>query len=57
VAFLYRAAGAAAGVPWELLDDNGYEMFAVTREGAFTRAGFVADTGIVNWLARPARSG
>ncbi len=46
--------GAAAGAPWELLDDVGYEIFAVTGEGPFNRSGFAEETGIVNWLARPA---
>jgi FkbM family methyltransferase len=46
--------GAASEAPWELLDDVGYEVFAVTGEGPFTRSGFVEETGIVNWLARPA---
>jgi FkbM family methyltransferase len=47
--------GAPPGAPWDLLDSLGYEIFAVTGEGPFTRARFVAGDGVVNWLATPRR--
>ena len=45
--------GAAPGALWDLLTEVGYEIFAVTGDGPFTRSAFAASTGIVNWLATP----
>ncbi len=39
---------------WELLDELGYEIFAVTGEGPLGRQEFAVERGVVNWLARPA---
>jgi len=36
---------------WDLLDELGYSVFAVTGEGPFPRSGFAAPGAIVNWLA------
>jgi FkbM family methyltransferase len=41
---------------WELLEELGYNVFAVTGEGPFSRADFAADSTIVNWLAAPRES-
>ncbi len=38
---------------WEELSELGYEVFAVTGEGPFTRATFGRQSDVVNWLARP----
>jgi FkbM family methyltransferase len=45
--------GAAPGALWDLLTDLGYEIFAVTGDGPFTRPAFTAGSGVVNWLATP----
>jgi FkbM family methyltransferase len=51
------AASALYGTPpealWELLTGLGYEIFAVTGDGPFTREAFVENTAVVNWLATP----
>jgi FkbM family methyltransferase len=47
---LYDATPAAL---WDLLSEHGYDIFAVTGDGPFTRSAFSEETGIVNWLARP----
>jgi FkbM family methyltransferase len=49
--------GSAPGAPWDLLTELDYEIFSVTGDGPFTRAAFVAASGIVNWLARPSARG
>jgi FkbM family methyltransferase len=49
--------GAAAGAPWDLLHDLGYEIFAVTGDGPFTRSRFIEESGTVNWLATPGPPG
>jgi FkbM family methyltransferase len=49
-AALYDSPSAAL---WDLLGGLGYEIFAITGEGPFTRAAFAASRGTVNWLARP----
>jgi FkbM family methyltransferase len=51
-AAIYEAPAAA---PWDLLDELGYEIFAVTGEGPVDRAAFAANETVVNWLARPVR--
>jgi FkbM family methyltransferase len=45
--------GVAPGAPWELLDELDYVIFSVTGDGPFTRAGFIDNTAVVNWLATP----
>jgi FkbM family methyltransferase len=45
--------GASSGEIWDLLSQQGYEIFSVTGDGPFTREAFAANTDIVNWLARP----
>jgi FkbM family methyltransferase len=45
--------GAAPEAPWELLGELDYEIFSVTGAGPFDRAGFVAASEVVNWLAVP----
>jgi FkbM family methyltransferase len=45
--------GAQPGAVWDLLQELDYEVFAVTGEGPYARAQFVASTGVVNWLAAP----
>ncbi len=45
--------GATPGAPWDVLHELGYEIFAVTGEGPYTREQFAAAGGSVNWLARP----
>jgi hypothetical protein len=45
--------GASSGALWDLLAELGYEVFAVTGEGPFTRAAFEQAQGIVNWLGTP----
>lgn len=44
--------GASSAELWDLLSDSDYEIFTVTGDGPFTRAGFGEARGIVNWLAR-----
>ncbi len=46
--------GARPGAPWDLLDGLGYEVFSVTGGGPYSRADFVAERAVVNWLATPA---
>ena len=45
---------ARPGDVWDLLHELGYAVFSVTGEGPYARAQFVAERGVVNWLARPA---
>ncbi len=45
--------GAGSEDLWDLLTELGYEIFAVTGDGPFTRSAFAASTGVVNWLAAP----
>ena len=47
-----RLYGAASAEIWELLEELGYRIFAVTGEGPFDRSSF-AEATHVNWLARP----
>ncbi len=47
--------GASSAQLYDLLDELSYEIFTVTGEGPFERAGFGAASGVVNWLARPLR--
>jgi FkbM family methyltransferase len=51
------SAAALYGSPstalWDLLCGLGYEIFAITGEGPFTRAAFAASRATVNWLGRP----
>jgi FkbM family methyltransferase len=47
--------GDALEAPWDLLTELGYRIFAITGEGPLTRSEFVRTSGIVNWLATPAR--
>ncbi len=49
--------GASAGAPWDLLNDLGYQIFAVTGGAAVDRSQFLASPTVVNWLARPATGG
>jgi FkbM family methyltransferase len=44
------------GEVWDLLHELGYAVFAVTGEGPYARAQFIAERGVVNWLARPAQA-
>ena len=44
------------GDVWDLLHELGYAVFAVTGEGPYSRAQFIAERGVVNWLARPAQT-
>jgi FkbM family methyltransferase len=44
--------GGSSEALWNLLEELGYEVFAVTGEGPFSRAGFAAASGVVNWMAR-----
>jgi FkbM family methyltransferase len=53
VADAARLYGTAPSEVWDLLAALGYEVFAVTGDGPFTRSEFVETTSIVNWLARP----
>jgi FkbM family methyltransferase len=46
--------GTPAGAPWDILHELGYDIFAASGEGPFTREAFLTGTGIVNWLAAPA---
>lgn len=51
-----QAAAPYGGAPdavWDLLSDLGYEIFAVTGAGPFTRAAFARGADVVNWLATP----
>jgi FkbM family methyltransferase len=41
---------------WDALHELGYEIFSITGAGPLARSEFAADTGVVNWLARPAAS-
>ena len=53
---VYSAAalyGVRAGAPWDLLQDLGYEIFSVTGKGPYTRAAFLGEGDVVNWLAAP----
>jgi FkbM family methyltransferase len=53
---VYEAAalyGAEPGAPWDVLEELGYDIFAVTGEGPFTREAFARERAIVNWLAAP----
>jgi FkbM family methyltransferase len=54
------AAAALYGSPsqalWDSLCDLGYEIFSITGDGPFSREAFAANTGVINWLARPASS-
>lgn len=54
VAAAARLYGADSQALWDLLDGLGYTIFAVTGDGPFARAAFVASDGVVNWLATPA---
>jgi FkbM family methyltransferase len=45
--------GDEVGAPWDVLSELGYDVFAVTGEGPFSRAAFTAAGGVVNWLAAP----
>jgi len=57
---VYAAAalyGARQGAPWDIFDDLAYDVFSITGEGPFSREGFVAAAGIVNWLAAPRGAG
>ena len=44
------------GEVWDLLHELGYAVFAVTGEGPYARAQFIAERGVVNWLATPAQT-
>ncbi|HTW43566.1 MAG TPA: FkbM family methyltransferase [Solirubrobacteraceae bacterium] len=62
VIFEHVAAAAALyetppGAPWDLLSELGYEVFAATGDGPYTRAAFAASSGVINWLATPAANG
>jgi FkbM family methyltransferase len=46
--------GACSADSWELLDGLGYEIYAASGEGPFSRAAFAGAKEIVNWLAVPA---
>jgi FkbM family methyltransferase len=48
--------GAVPGAPWDLLHELGYEVFAASGEGPFSRDAFLAGASIVNWLATPRRA-
>jgi FkbM family methyltransferase len=45
--------GSPPGAAWDLLTELDYEVFSATGDGPFTRAEFVENTSIVNWLATP----
>jgi FkbM family methyltransferase len=45
--------GSPPGAPWDLLNDGGYRVFAVTGAGPFTRSEFIENDSVVNWLATP----
>jgi FkbM family methyltransferase len=47
---LYDASSEAL---WDLLGDLGYEVFAASGEGPFTRQSFAQAGAVVNWLAAP----
>jgi FkbM family methyltransferase len=44
--------GHPPGAVWDLLDELGYETFTVLGDGPVSRAAFVEDAIVVNWLAR-----
>lgn len=46
--------GAMPQAPYDVLVELGYEVLPVTGGGPVTRAEFVAEGDVVNWLARPA---
>jgi FkbM family methyltransferase len=43
-----------SGSLWDLLAQDGYEIFSVPGDGPFTRAEFAHSGEVVNWLAAPA---
>ncbi len=45
--------GADSESTWDLLNDLGYRIYAVTGEGPFERSAFASAHAIVNWLAVP----
>ncbi len=45
--------GASPAAPWDLLIELGYQVFAITGDGPFSRAAFAENTSLVNWLATP----
>ncbi len=53
VAAAARLYGSRSQALWELLDELGYRVFAVTGEGPVSRADFSESEGAVNWLATP----
>ncbi|HWF31310.1 MAG TPA: FkbM family methyltransferase [Solirubrobacteraceae bacterium] len=54
VAAAARLYGSQSGTLWDLLDELGYRVFAVTGEGPIARTAFSESAGVVNWLATPA---
>jgi hypothetical protein len=58
VIFEHAAAAAAlydspSVALFDSLGELGYEIFTITGDGPYTRAGFAASTDVVNWFARP----
>ena len=47
--------GYGSGELWEELTARRYRIMSVTGRGPFDRAAFAAASGVVNWLATPAR--
>jgi FkbM family methyltransferase len=45
--------GASSEALWDLLSDVGYEIYAASGEGPFTRSAFAHGGVVVNWLAAP----
>jgi FkbM family methyltransferase len=45
--------GSDSAQLWDLLDQLGYAVFAVTGEGPVARVAFAGSEHVVNWLARP----
>ena len=45
--------GADSESTWDLLNDLGYRIYAITGEGPFDRSAFSQVQTIVNWLAVP----
>lgn len=54
VASAARLYGTDSGALWDSLGELGYTVFAVTGDGPCSRAAFIANADVVNWLATPA---
>ena len=54
VAEAARLYDASSGALWDLLSSSDYRIFSVTGAGPVSRADFIANERVVNWLASPA---